>query len=339
MATGIKDFSIMKNISVDEGHRESPARCVDHAVDLVCQHHQVGGSSIHSDVAGGVCVSPVTTVSTGAGLHQVGAAAVGASDGGRRIHSGAGVLSVAAASDETGPGCIANAAGASRSPIWRTGVHEASHICAARFQNLDVAGSTLIEGPGYSGLAWSSGSKRALRGNAEYDDAGNDAHDAVAVRVADSISQFMTGAGEIAVADIFSGVQAQVIDLMAGGAGEMIFLGDAPPQFMVSDVISANALAGIICRSPASRASFIEFCYQEALEIIEANKPVVLALASALIDHPQRTLDATEIDQCIADTLDREARKAEVERRTEWRNVLINAAEFSAREISLQHAT
>jgi hypothetical protein len=29
-----------------------------------------------------------------------------------------------------------------------------------------------------------------------------------------------------------------------------------------------------------------------------------------LIDHPALTLNATEIDQCIADTLDREARKA-----------------------------
>jgi len=34
--------------------------------------------------------------------------------------------------------------------------------------------------------------------------------------------------------------------------------------------------------------------------VIEANKPVVLALANALIDHPLRTLNSVEIDQCIA---------------------------------------
>jgi len=287
----------------------------------------------HPETAGAfVPLSSAVSVSTcSEGFRAVVAATTGdAADGGRRIQDSDAGVSVSAAADETGPSCIANAAGASSSPIWRTGIHEASHICAARFQNLDVAGSTLIEGPGYSGLTWSSGSKRALRGKAEYDEAGNDAHDAVAVRVADSISQFMTGAGELAVADIVSGVQAQVIDLMAGGAGEMIFLGDAPPQFMVSDVISANALAGIICRSPASRASFIEFCYQEALAIIEANKPVVLALANALIDHPERTLNSAEIDQCIADTLDREACKVEAKRRVDWIKVVENATDFAA---------
>jgi hypothetical protein len=215
-------------------------------------------------------------------------------------------------------------------PLWRVALHEASHICAARFQNLEVGGSTLVEGPGYQGLTWSTGSKRALCGKAAYDSDGNDAHDAVAVRVADNVSQFMTGAGEDAAADIYSIVQARVIDLMAGAAGEMVFLGDTPPKFMTSDVISANALAGIICRSPASQASFIEFCYQEALAIIEANKPVVLALANALIDHPERTLDSIEIDQCIADTLDRETSKVEAKRRVDWIKVVENATDFAA---------
>jgi hypothetical protein len=50
-----------------------------------------------------------------------------------------------------------------------------------------------------------------------------------------------------------------------------------------------------------------------------------------LIDHPALTLNATEIDQCIADTLDREARKAEIERRSDWRSVEKNAASFAAR--------
>jgi hypothetical protein len=219
---------------------------------------------------------------------------------------------------------------AGRSPLWRTAIHEASHICAARFQNLDVAGSTLVEGPDYQGMTWSSGSKRALRGKVVYDSDGSDAHDAVAVRVADNISKFMTGAGEDAVADIFSSVKSQIIDLMAGAAGEMIFLGDAPPLYMTSDVLSANALAGIICRSPASRASFIEHCYQEALVIIESNKPVVIALATALIDHPELTLDGAEIDQCIADTINLEARQIEAERRAKWAKVMENATDFVA---------
>ena len=65
------------------------------------------------------------------------------------------------------------------------------------------------------------------------------------------------------------------------GAAEMAILGDSPPRFMESDVYSANAIAGIICRSDASRSAFIEHCYQGALALIEENKPVLLALAQA----------------------------------------------------------
>src|ERR1700726_334964 len=48
-------------------------------------------------------------------------------------------------------------------------------------------------------------------------------------------------------------------------------------------------------------------------------KPVVLALAQALIDHPERTLNAAEIDAVISQTLAREALAAEQARRAVWR--------------------
>ena len=60
----------------------------------------------------------------------------------------------------------------------------------------------------------------------------------------------------------------------------MVFLGDAPPMFMASDSLSANAIAGIVCSTPASVAAFVEHAYQEALAIIEQSKPVVLVLAN-----------------------------------------------------------
>jgi hypothetical protein len=43
---------------------------------------------------------------------------------------------------------------------------------------------------------------------------------------------------------------------------------------------------------------------------MEENKPVVLALAQALIDHLERTLNSKEIDAVIAETLELEARAA-----------------------------
>jgi hypothetical protein len=92
----------------------------------------------------------------------------------------------------------------------------------------------------------------------------------------------------------------------------------------------SNALARIICRADASRAAFIEYCYQEALAIIEENKPMVLALAQALIDHPKRTLNAAEIDAVIAQTLAREALAAEQARRVVWRHTLENSENFMA---------
>ena len=140
----------------------------------------------------------------------------------------------------------------------------------------------------------------------------------------------MPGSGESRddVADIFSSVQARIIGLMGGGAAEMAIFGDSPPRFIESEAYSANAIGGIICRTDASRAAFIEHCYQEALAIIEENKPVVLALAQALIDHPERTLCSKEIDGVIAKTLEREARAAEQARRAAWQRTVENAASF-----------
>jgi hypothetical protein len=60
-------------------------------------------------------------------------------------------------------------------------------------------------------------------------------------------------------------------------------------------------------------------------------KPIdQMGTANALIDRPERTLDSIEIDQCIADTLDRKAMRIEIERRAGWTNAMTNVAEFTA---------
>ena len=63
--------------------------------------------------------------------------------------------------------------------------------------------------------------------------------------------------------------------------------------------------------------------------MVEANKHVVRALARALIDHPERTLDGDEIDEVISRSLHREASANEIERRARWRLTMDNAARFS----------
>jgi hypothetical protein len=63
---------------------------------------------------------------------------------------------------------------------------------------------------------------------------------------------------------------------------------------------------------------------------IEENKPVVLALAQALIDHPERTVYAAEIDAVIAQTLAGQALAAEQVRRAAWRQVTERVAEITS---------
>ena len=55
---------------------------------------------------------------------------------------------------------------------------------------------------------------------------------------------------------------------------------------------------------------------------------MVLALAQALIDHPERTLGGKEIDAVITETRAREARAAEQARRAAWQRTVENAASF-----------
>jgi hypothetical protein len=62
---------------------------------------------------------------------------------------------------------------------------------------------------------------------------------------------------------------------------------------------------------------------------VEQNKPVVLALAQELIDHPERTLNGDEIDTVISQTLAHEARETESARRAAWRRTIKNAASFA----------
>jgi hypothetical protein len=60
------------------------------------------------------------------------------------------------------------------------------------------------------------------------------------------------------VRDFFSTVQGRVIEMICGGTAEMAI--HSPFRSIESDVYSANAIAGVICRSDASRSSFIEHC-------------------------------------------------------------------------------
>lgn len=80
----------------------------------------------------------------------------------------------------------------------------------------------------------------------------------------------------------------------------MVFLGDAPPMFMASDMLSANAIGDVVCSPPASITAFVEHCYQAVLAIIEQNTPVVLALARASMNSRNGHLTGLVVDAYLS---------------------------------------
>jgi hypothetical protein len=269
----------MNNQSVDEGRRESPARRVDQAADMVCQQGHVGSRTIPNP---GAAVSPnvAASDSTGSLIHR-------------------------ASEHET--------AGRSAAEDWRIALHESGHVVTHLVLGDEICGVTIVPDAECAGRTWGPQGVRAA-----------------AVWNADSLSEpGVPRNGD--VRGVFSVVQAGVIAMMGGCAAEMFFLGD-PPKYIGSDVPNANYIAGFVCRTTASVAAFIEHGYQESLALIEQHKTVVQALAQALIDHPRRTLDSAEINAVIAPVLAAQAAADEHKRRTDWRGVENNAAEFAARE-------
>jgi hypothetical protein len=220
------------------------------------------------------------------------------------------------ASDSTGPIHRARhepGAGRTEADDWRIALHEAGHVVSHLVQGDEVSGATIVPDGECAGKTWGpQGAQAALVWNA------------------DSIFDFgLSREGE--AQGLFACARAAVIGLMGGCAAEMFFLGDRPPRYIGSDVPSANRIAGFVCRTTASVAAFIEHGYQESLALVEQHKTVVRAIAQALIDHPQHTLDGFEIDAVIAPMLAAQAAANERERRADWAKVLKNSAFGSAR--------
>jgi hypothetical protein len=125
--------------------------------------------------------------------------------------------------------------------------------------------------------------------------------------------------------DIVAHAHHRVVELMGGTAAETLLHADDPPWEPKSDLRQARALAILVCTSEPSIEAFITYGFEEAMAIIERHRGLVLAMARALIDHPERTLNAAEIDAVISQTLAREALAAEQARRAGWRRTLESA--------------
>jgi hypothetical protein len=225
--------------------------------------------------------------------------------------------------------CIVGLAGpagetlSARSPEsdFRIAAHESGHVVCHLVMGYDVHAVNIVQTAECSGrTTWGPHPRWTLPDIAASSDTATLKHDA--------------GPGEPRNGDIrslFSDVQAATITMMGGGAAEMALLGDSPPRFMGRDLPDANGIASMVCRTTESVAAFIEHAYQEAFAIIEENKSVVIALARALIDHPDRTLNSSEINAVIVPALAAKATADKNDRRKRWRCVEQSAANFTAR--------
>jgi hypothetical protein len=203
---------------------------------------------------------------------------------------------------------------------FRIAAHESGHVVVHLVLGYNVHECTIVQTAECSGrTTWGPHPRWTLPDIAASSDTNTLKHDA--------------GPGEPRSGDIrslFSDVQAATITMMGGGAGEMCLIEDSPPRFMGRDMPDANGIASMICRTTESVGAFIEHCYQEAFAIIEENKSVVIALAQALIDHPDQTLNSGEINAVIVPALAAKAAADRVERRERWQRIEQNAARFAA---------
>jgi hypothetical protein len=314
VAARINGVSMMSK-SIDDGRVENPASRVDLAGGA-CQQGAASRQFVNPDDVG---VSPATSVSTGEGFRRVSAATAEVIqhgvDGGRSSNLNPDVVSSVSASDSIGlvrdVANATNGVGRSAEDSWRVAVHEAGHVIVHRvFSN--VVSVTIVPDGECSGKTWWP-----------------EGVDAAAVYADGAISDpGVSRDGD--VHGVFSIVQQGVIAMMGGCAAEMTLLGDAPPKYIGSDVPNASRIAGVVCRTTASIAAFVEQGYQESLAIIEKHQTIVHALARALIDHPKHTLDGAEIDAVIVPALAAKAAADKRGRRADWAKVLENAANFTA---------
>jgi hypothetical protein len=93
------------------------------------------------------------------------------------------------------------------------------------------------------------------------------------------------------------------------------------------DIRQAEAFANLVASTPKSAAAFLEFAKTEAAEILTAHKSSVEAIAVALLE--KGTLDAEQIDNCIAAAEAQDALQAEKARRLQWTETIASAVQNS----------
>ena len=163
---------------------------------------------------------------------------------------------------------------------FQTAIHEASHATVSRLLGLPVSGATIEFFDGHFGATWA-------------DDAGLLAGGETVENICRQLAPLLSDTGSRAdIAVELQRAHHHVLELLAGREGERLFSGTMLPN-TEHDLEEAAAIAGLICRSPASIAAYLEFCRTEVAALLADHRAVVLAIADGLIRH--RTLNGEQI--------------------------------------------
>jgi hypothetical protein len=162
--------------------------------------------------------------------------------------------------------------------------HESGHTISALVLGLPVAGVSVRFRDGHHGEVWAS------------DDHRNDA-----INMFDLVAELQAlmpppfASRELVAPDILH-THNQVISLLAGIEGELLFVGESLPR-TGHDAEQARTLATLVCHSSRSIESYLEFCRVEARNLLVQYRELVNTLADALVERQE--LDGAEIQRII----------------------------------------
>jgi hypothetical protein len=210
----------------------------------------------------------------------------------------------------------------------RVAYHELGHILIDRVTgHSSISFASITPRDGYEGIC--RGTRReAFVSNGV---AGTGCIDAATV--CQILAPQMPKAGESRddKSDIYASVLDACTQLMAGEASEQLLLGEA--SFAFDDRRQASELASLICKTPQAIERFIEFCSQQATDMLSENITVLLSLDIVL--RIAREMTGEQIDRAIVTALAAEAAAVERRRRADWRKRELAASSF---QIECGHA-
>jgi hypothetical protein len=199
----------------------------------------------------------------------------------------------------------------------RIAAHEAAHCLVGLAVGAgEIGGATIVPGPDFAGRVWGVN--------------GNPLHLSSAIDINKEVLPLWPGLGEdrADVAEFFVHAHHKVLELVAGGQGELCLYPEAEPLHAVDDERQALIYTDLVCRSPSSVAAFLDFARQEARSLLEEHRPALIALTDALVC--KRTLTGAEINQVIAGALAHEELAKEKMRRADMARCLAGARAFES---------